>query len=305
MVIHGDCLEELKKLPDCSVDLVCTDPPYFLINDSGHGFMGKAWDGILHLWNYLWLDDEFARFAEQFFLATLLEKNMDGDATAPASASTEPHAAERSESALPATDHSRYSSALKRDFARPLVLTKGELLDLFNVVSLGGIGQKLLNGVSDNARFVLPLSLLKEKLTTGAAASALNSLTKLTCAGPEIRLSLTDAAKISGAIVGTIGRSSGARSMSEMVGLASFAASTAGAEKFSATTVNVTDRAALMKCLTLLLFALNATRSSKETQYSLIDNFFTRAEKRLKNGTCERLCLTSTAPTAASNPSPQ
>jgi len=37
-LILGDCLEELKKLDDDSVDLLCTDPPY------GYGFMGKHWD---------------------------------------------------------------------------------------------------------------------------------------------------------------------------------------------------------------------------------------------------------------------
>ena len=37
-IIHGDCLEELKKLPENSVDSIVTDPPY------GIGFMGKAWD---------------------------------------------------------------------------------------------------------------------------------------------------------------------------------------------------------------------------------------------------------------------
>ena len=64
IVIHGDSLEELKKLPDNSVDAVVTDPPYGLGNTSaanvadclkawangdewqpkGSGFMGKAWD---------------------------------------------------------------------------------------------------------------------------------------------------------------------------------------------------------------------------------------------------------------------
>ena len=29
-LIHGDCLEELKKLEDNSIDLVLTDPPYFI-----------------------------------------------------------------------------------------------------------------------------------------------------------------------------------------------------------------------------------------------------------------------------------
>ena len=37
-LIHGDSLEELKKLPDNSVDSVVTDPPY------GISFMGKKWD---------------------------------------------------------------------------------------------------------------------------------------------------------------------------------------------------------------------------------------------------------------------
>jgi site-specific DNA-methyltransferase (adenine-specific) len=37
-LIHGDCLEKLKELPNCSVDSVVTDPPY------GLSFMGKKWD---------------------------------------------------------------------------------------------------------------------------------------------------------------------------------------------------------------------------------------------------------------------
>ena len=37
-MINGDCLEELKKLKENSVDSIVTDPPYEL------GFMGKSWD---------------------------------------------------------------------------------------------------------------------------------------------------------------------------------------------------------------------------------------------------------------------
>lgn len=37
-VFHGDCLDVLRELPDCSVDAVVTDPPY------GIGFMGHQWD---------------------------------------------------------------------------------------------------------------------------------------------------------------------------------------------------------------------------------------------------------------------
>lgn len=37
-LIYGDCLKELYKLSDDSVDLIVTDPPY------GYSFMGKDWD---------------------------------------------------------------------------------------------------------------------------------------------------------------------------------------------------------------------------------------------------------------------
>ena len=67
-IIHGDCLEELKKLEDNSVDAVVTDPPYGLSNTkpqqvadvlkawvtgdtvsvpAGKGFMGASWDGFV------------------------------------------------------------------------------------------------------------------------------------------------------------------------------------------------------------------------------------------------------------------
>ena len=38
VIIRGDCLEEMKKLPENSVDAIVTDPPY------GLEFMGKEWD---------------------------------------------------------------------------------------------------------------------------------------------------------------------------------------------------------------------------------------------------------------------
>ncbi len=38
-IIQGDCLEEMKKLPDKSIDAIVTDPP------AGINFMQKSWDG--------------------------------------------------------------------------------------------------------------------------------------------------------------------------------------------------------------------------------------------------------------------
>lgn len=40
LLLRGDCLVELKRIPDASVDAVVTDPPY------GLEFMGKDWDSF-------------------------------------------------------------------------------------------------------------------------------------------------------------------------------------------------------------------------------------------------------------------
>jgi DNA modification methylase len=46
-LVHGDCMDVLRRLPADTVDSVVTDPPYHLtaIKGNGGGFMGKAWDG--------------------------------------------------------------------------------------------------------------------------------------------------------------------------------------------------------------------------------------------------------------------
>ncbi len=43
MIIQGDCIEEMKKLEENSVDAIITDPPY------GLEFMGKEWDSPLSM----------------------------------------------------------------------------------------------------------------------------------------------------------------------------------------------------------------------------------------------------------------
>jgi DNA modification methylase len=39
LILHGDCVEQMRLLDDCSIDAIVTDPPY------GLEFMGKEWDG--------------------------------------------------------------------------------------------------------------------------------------------------------------------------------------------------------------------------------------------------------------------
>jgi modification methylase len=44
-LMHGDCLEQMNKLADKSIDLVVTSPPYNLRNSSGGGFSGTEKSG--------------------------------------------------------------------------------------------------------------------------------------------------------------------------------------------------------------------------------------------------------------------
>ena len=63
-IIHGDTIEELKKLPDCSVDLIFADPPYYLQleknlyrpNNSKVDAVNDDWDKFENFKNY----DEFS-----------------------------------------------------------------------------------------------------------------------------------------------------------------------------------------------------------------------------------------------------
>ena len=56
-VIHGDCLQELRKLPDASADLVLTDPPYLV------RYRDRAGRTVANDDNGRWL---FPAFAELF-----------------------------------------------------------------------------------------------------------------------------------------------------------------------------------------------------------------------------------------------
>lgn len=58
-LFQGDCLEVMKNIPDKSVDLVLTDPPYNIARDNNFSTMGRAgidfgeWDKGADLFSYI------------------------------------------------------------------------------------------------------------------------------------------------------------------------------------------------------------------------------------------------------------
>ena len=61
-LIRGDCLEEMKKIADGSIDLVLTDPPY--------GTTACKWDTVVPLYP-MW--DELRRITKPDGVVVLLE----------------------------------------------------------------------------------------------------------------------------------------------------------------------------------------------------------------------------------------
>ncbi len=281
-ITQGDCLQVMREIPDNSIDLICTDPPYFLINNSGQGFMNRSWDGIIGLWKYLWANPIFVKDVENFLLSLRVEENMEEENIAPENVCTQkglgsPVPARYAENLL------RFKEASEKDFAPLLVLTKQEVLDLLKELSFIPIKTQelFLNGESENANFAIPISLLKRKLNNAVAESVLNSLTKATCGGKTIRLSLMDEVRINAVIEAKSGRILGKKFIEEIIGLAASAENIVEKKKFNVITLKDTKNPETMKWLTLLLFTINAMPEPKKIPYLLIKNFFTVVGKEL------------------------
>lgn len=74
-LIQGDCLEEMKNIPDGSVDMILTDPPY--------GTTACKWDTVIDLdlmWEQLKRvvkpNGAIVLFASQPFTTTLISSNL-------------------------------------------------------------------------------------------------------------------------------------------------------------------------------------------------------------------------------------
>lgn len=58
-LLHGDCLERMKEIPDGSIDLILTDPPYNIAKDNNFVSMGRSgidfgeWDKGFDLFSYI------------------------------------------------------------------------------------------------------------------------------------------------------------------------------------------------------------------------------------------------------------
>lgn len=85
-IIHGDCLEVLRKMPDECIDLVVTSPPYNLKNSTGNGMKdgrGGKWANAALINGYENYDDcmpveEYAKWQHEVLLELVRVIKDDG-----------------------------------------------------------------------------------------------------------------------------------------------------------------------------------------------------------------------------------
>lgn len=73
-VILGDCVEELTKLKDFSVDLVVADPPYWKVVNEKWGVSMEDRDKYIQ-WSITWIKEvaRILRLVEHFTYLVILE----------------------------------------------------------------------------------------------------------------------------------------------------------------------------------------------------------------------------------------
>lgn len=123
-IYQGDTVEVMKSFPANHFTGICTDPPYFLTNSSGSGFMGKEWDS-LSIKNVV---------VGAFFKSMKIDLNMGEDSTAAKNVSMKACGIKNQTlnvlSAENLLEDHQVKENQKTNFVPPLVITKEEALAL-------------------------------------------------------------------------------------------------------------------------------------------------------------------------------
>lgn len=275
-LLLGDCIEIMKTLPENSVDSVVTDPPYFLINNGGNGFMSKEWDGVINLWRYVWLNKRFVNNVVALLKSTVVDINMDGEPTVQENVNTLESNEYPKEHAPYVTQVLPFFGVQKKDSVLLIALTRQGLLDSLGESSQGHIKylEESLNGENENALYVVPILLPETERQHSVIKNVTTLLKAKECPAKTIIFTKTEAVKIRRAIVEMAGGTYGNEYTDVTSGLADIVGNTVEEKKYSATILFPIITEELTKQITLLLFAYLVTHELDKTPENLIYNFF-------------------------------
>ena len=270
----GDSLEVLKTMEDNSIDSIVCDPPYFLINNNGAGFMNKDWDGIMGLWKYQWNDKAFVDFVISLLKSCRVENDMVGVNTAQESVNMQVEE-KTTENNANSVEKNLNTPTKSKGSAQVIVLTKQGLLDLLQgqLVVHTNLNQ-FLSGEKESAVYVIPIILLQSERKAIVQKSVTTLRKAIGLQETKITFTKTELQKKRDAIEAIIGESSENLFTKGMGGSVDIVDSIVIGEKSNVITSHHTDSQEIIADITLLLCAYFATRKSSKVQKDLIKTFF-------------------------------
>lgn len=300
----GDCLEVIRGIPDNSVDSVVTDPPYFLINESGKGFMGKEWESLNNskIIDIVCKQKNNVFFVEQFLLLLKVEQNTIVENIAQETVNITLQNLEiqkkNTSAAFVANALEDMTVPFKVDTAsvQGIVLTKEDVLVMLKESYPNHTPSKI-EKCNDTALFVIPLSFIKTQVKNTVLENVLKLSIESTCSDSEIPLLLTEEVRIKDVIVARIGIWLKNKYMNETDIVVNSAGNIVGIVKYRRIISNPTNFQRIMNYLTLLLYTSDVMPKSRmELFQSVIKTFyincFSECCRVLKDGAFAFICFT-------------
>lgn len=280
-IYNADMFEKVRELPDDSIDLVLTDPPYFLINDGGSGFLGKSWDSLntSKAFDILCKSPRIAEIVENFFLSMQIDLNGVVEKPAQENVNTNLHLDQEAlnVNAIPVENNSQEqfrSPKVNINSAQRIVVTKHFVLEFANTLSPRNM--TAIESLPESALFVLPVLSIETKNKGTALENALKFPIEQICLERIIHLTSMEDARIRGTIEGRIGIESVSKSMRETNGNVNYAESNAEERnrEYSVIISDPIEQRKIIEWLTLFLFVSDATKKSKGTLIRMLSEEF-------------------------------
>lgn len=282
-ILQGDALHKLKEIKDDSIDLITTDPPYFLLNSSGKGFMGKEWDSIniKNTYDMVCRSKELADFAVKFFELMRVESNTVEESSAQENVNTQDKKIPNKNSDVQSVKNNSKDTNQNQSLssAHGIVCTKDDLWDLLKELLENRTTTLPEQNPFQSALYVIPHSILVKKLKGIALENVLKSPIKSECLGKEIHPTLMDEVRINAVIEAMIGSTLEKEYTKEIDGNAESAKNTVTKKRYKLITLSLGEKQKTTQWLTLLLYAtyvtqkLNRVPTNTDLQYELMSEF--------------------------------
>jgi DNA modification methylase len=276
-VVEGDCREWLPSLAEDSIDAIVTDPPYFLLDSGGKGFMGKEWESLNRKKSIdiVCRSKEFARFVESITLLLKVESSMEGGNSVLQNASMPGQSTIESNSIAPCVEKSLKENQpmlkANTNSVQGIVLTKAARLGL-----LKGLSQNHITAIGsqpENALFAVPILFIESLIKKHAPRSVSISMPKQADGSKdqEILLTLMEDQRIKNVIAVMSGKTCESSFMPETSIDARSVISTADTMKYRLITSEDIKNPLIMEWLIWLLYAIDAMSRSSTTGKTLTD----------------------------------